>query len=753
MDDDTLAEQKKISDKVSYWLAQIGDARKREDTYRKEARKIVDIYEGKHADKTQYNILYSNTDTLAPALYNTTPRPVVQRRYKDEDTIGKAASAVTQRVLEYTLDDGEQEYSTFDDLMRASVLEGLVPGRGLTRFKFEADVKGEEGAEEVSGEKVCGEEIPWDRFIHGFGKKWNQVPWQGVEHHMTKEELVKNFGIEAAEKVNMADTEVGADDNDEQKSDATGEEANSKLSCVYEIWSKLDRKVYFLCAGLPEEFLKVVDDPLKLAGFYPWPKPLSFVQKISTLVPVPLYRMYEDQAKELNLITVRLNKLIAACRVRGMFNTQVEGIADALKAEDNVLTPAANVAALGNIGAALEQAIWLFPIDKVIGVIQQLYVARQQIKSVIFEITGIADIMRGSSQASETLGAQEIKNQWGTLRLKRVQKEVQRYVRDCLRIVAELSVTKLPQDTIRAMTGLPYPTQAEKQQAQQQLQQMQQEAAMMAQQAQASGQPPQQPPPPPPELTKILELPAWEDILKGLKNDITRSYRIDIETNSTVDAEATEDKQNISELLNAMAQFLNGVAPLIEQGIMPFEAAKTMLMTIARRFRFGTDVEDALKMMAAPQPKADPKAEVEKAKMAIEQQRAQQDMKMKEMDMQQKQAEMQFQASQKQQDAALAQQKHQMEMAAMTMEMQLKQKEFEFKMAELEMKAAVQKASAEANMQNTMMTAATNAQAGQIKNQQLQQGAQIKDKQAKDAAALKEKQMKQAAAAPKPGQK
>jgi hypothetical protein len=83
--------------------------------------------------------------------------------------------------------------------------------------------------------------------------------------------------------------------------------------------------------------------------------------------------------------------------------------------------------------------------------------------------------------ASETATAQNIKNQWGTLRLKKMQKEVMRYCRDCLRIMLEISVTKFGQDTVAAMTGMQLPTNAEKQQAQQQVQMIQQQAAMAAQ--------------------------------------------------------------------------------------------------------------------------------------------------------------------------------------------------------------------------------------------------------------------------------
>jgi len=264
-------------------------------------------------------------------------------------------------------------------------------------------------------------------------------------------------------------------------------------------------------------------------------------------------------------------------------------------------------------GQTLEKAIWLMPLEKLVAVLQQLYVQRQQVKQVIYEITGISDILRGASVASETATAQNIKNQWGTLRLKKMQKQVARYVRDCLRIMGEIAMTKFSQQTLSQMTGLQFPTAQQKQQAQAMLQQLQ----MQAQQPQVPGQPPA----PPPQILAAAQLPSWEEVMGLLANDLQRNYRIDIETNSTVDAEATEDKANMGEFLNAVAQFMNGVAPLVQQGTMPFDAAKSILLAVTRRYRFGPEVEDELKKMQPPQPQgngadAKAKADLEAAKLS-----------------------------------------------------------------------------------------------------------------------------------------
>jgi hypothetical protein len=242
---------------------------------------------------------------------------------------------------------------------------------------------------------------------------------------------------------------------------------------------------------------------------------------------------------------------------------------------------------------------------------------------VIFEIMGLADIMRGASQASETLGAQEIKQAWGGLRLKRTQKEVQRYARDLFRMMLEIAATKFTEETWAKMTGLPYLTAAQvaetvalMQALQQQMQTQPQPQPQQGQEAQPNQL--QQ------QLQKAqqqLQTPKWADVLAMLRDDMMRAYRIDIETNSTVEPEAVEDQKNIAEVMNALGQFLNGVSPLVQQGVMPFQGAQAMMLAIVRRFRFGDEIEEYIKQMQAPKPPDDGKAAAEQAKAQMEQQK------------------------------------------------------------------------------------------------------------------------------------
>jgi len=640
------AEKRTVSEAVRFWKNEISAARKREKEYIKEGQRVRAIYSGEKRGRVPFNILYSNTETLLPALFGTTPKPVVQRRFKDADPNGKAAAMAGQRCLEFLLDTNLEEYETFDATMRDVTLDALLPGRGLSRVKYEADIvdvpqdddeaEGDtddspdgndqddaptgspELAQEAQSspakayETVCTETVPWDRVYFGYAKKWSKVPWVAFEHHMDRPEAEKMFGVRVAAQMvfTPGDEDTNGDDWDgERKKEREDQKSERKTCLVYEIWHKKARKVRFVSPTYPEGYLKEEDDPLDLTGFYPVPKPMRFLAKTEDLSATALYTLYENQATELNKISIRINRIVEAIKVRGAYDGSLgDTLNDLLKQDDNSMIAAENASSI-RLEGGLDKYIWFMPLEQLVAVLQQLYQARNECKQIIYEVTGLSDIIRGASVASETATAQNIKNQWGSLRIKMLQNEVRRYVRDTLRLMLEVAAKQFSVETFAQMTGLPYVTAEQKAQAQ-----------ALIQAAQIAGQPLD--PQTQAQIGQVMAAPDWDSVLALLKNDLSRAYRIDIETNSTVEVNEQEDKQNIAEAMGAMGQFVNGITPLVEQGIMPFAAAQSMLLAIVRRFRFGTEVEEEIKAMQPPQPKPDPKIEEKQAELLADKEKA-----------------------------------------------------------------------------------------------------------------------------------
>ena len=84
---------------------------------------------------------------------------------------------------------------------------------------------------------------------------------------------------------------------------------------VWEIWCKNTKTVIWWCAAYTEGLLKEVPDPLKLTGFYPCPRPLYGTMTTDSLIPVPDYTLYQDQAKQIDRLTRRISVLSKAVQI------------------------------------------------------------------------------------------------------------------------------------------------------------------------------------------------------------------------------------------------------------------------------------------------------------------------------------------------------------------------------------------------------------------------------------------------------
>lgn len=610
------------------WKNELQLAERRFQAWWKEADQCYEIYEGESQQQNSYNVLWSNTEVLRPALYNSKPTPDVRRRFRDADTLGKTVSKVLQRALDYTVDDYENE--DFDDEMKSSVLDMLITGRGKARVKYvpvfvpmpvtpDSMAMGQPDAtppalesptemptapdtgvaaqaappEMVGDESAKCEYVHYKDYLHGPGKKWSEVPWEAYRHKLDRDELVQMFGPEIGGAVPLDEAQKDEKTEDKDLND------QQRTAEVWEIWDKRTRAVVFINKQFEDGPLLNAPDPLQLAGFFPGPKPLYAIETTRTLIPIPPYRLYKKQAQELNKITRRIDVITEHLKVRGAYAAGITEIGNILKLGDGEMAPIVNVTGLGAAGG-LDKALWMMPIDTLAAALQQLYVAREQQKQVIAEITGLSDIIRGSTDPNETKGAQQLKSQWGTLRLQRLQREVQRFARDLIRLLGEIISQQFSPEKLQAITQVELPTPEQKMQAEQVIQQAQAAQSAPPQVDPATGQP-MPPPGPPPEAVEMLEQPTWNDVMGVLQSDELRGYKVDVETDSTVAETIDRDMAGLSEILQALGQFLQIVGPMVQQGFLPIDAAKEIALTICRRARLGTAVEDQIQSIGGQQ--------------------------------------------------------------------------------------------------------------------------------------------------------
>ncbi len=601
------------------WLDRINQADKAEKQWRIRAGKIIKKYRSDDGVDLQgnrqsesFNILWSNVETLAPALYNRTPKPDIRRRYADKDPIAKAISEVLTRASEYTF-----ETERFDQVMQYAVHDALLVGRGVARIRYEpvfaeheepdGDVdddayesegdseessEGDEREEsddesepdELSSERVCFDHVQWDDFRCEPCRNWSDVTWIAFRLFLTRQELVSRFG-EAGEYVPCDHTsrESSTGTPNSPNNSDRDEENRGK---VWEIWDKTSRRVIFIAPeadgndGKHGMTLLEQDDPLSLTGFFPVPQPFYTTEDPSSLIPVPDYEIYSILADDLDRTTKRIIHLTKSLKVAGIYDASLPELQNLYGDGDARLEPSQNTMALIERGG-LANAIWFAPLEPQIVALRELYQHREIIKQSIYEVTGVSDIMRGQTMASETATAQQIKGQWGGLRLQRRQRDVQRFARDLLRLAVEVMAECFSPETLTAMTGLQFPTAEQK--------------AMAQSVVSAGGQLPA-------ELQEIMVKPSWEELLQVMRNDLILSYRIDIETDSTIAPDAAAEQQAMAELMTGVSNFVATIGPAVASGYLPVDVAKSLLLMAVRRFKAGPAIEGEIEKIQQPAP-------------------------------------------------------------------------------------------------------------------------------------------------------
>lgn len=597
------------------WLREISLAGAHEKKWRERAEKVIKRYRDEEASesdenrKPRFNILFANTEVLRGVIYQKTPVADVRRRFLDKDQVGREAAQVLQRSLSFCVDSYD-----FDGVMGQVVEDYLLPGRGLAKVKYVPTfgpmvddagqpMIGEDGKpmQQVVYETVETDYVEWDMVRISPAKRWSKVRWVAFGELLTRDELIKQFGEDIGKRCTL----------DWAPKDKEQEDEIFKRALVWTIWDKTAKKVHVVSKGMPDQRLSSVDDPLNLQGFFPCPKPVYSIKTTNTMIPLPEYVQYQDQAMELDNLTARIEHLTDALRRRGVYDGGFPELEKLANAGDNEFISVENYASLSEKGG-LDKAILEAPIETIAKVIVHLMQQREAVKQTIYEVTGLADVVRGISQASETLGAQQLKARYANSRTGPRQKDIEKFARDLFRMKAEIIAEKFSPQTLAQMTGFDLAMDDNEKQT----------LTINAQAAEQQGQPV------PPALAGKLKKPTWEQVMKILRDDKLRGFRVDIETDSTVQPDAMEEQKNRVELLGAVTQFITGAAPAVQSGALPMAVAKEMLSFGVRGFKVSPQLEDALDQIGGQEeqkqdPAKDQAKQAAMAKEAAEVQKAQ----------------------------------------------------------------------------------------------------------------------------------
>ncbi len=702
------------------YLAEIDLFEAETKDYLERGRKIIERYRDERNDVVRnvprFALLWSNIQTTLPIYYAQTPKADVQRRFKDQDPVGRVACQIAERALDYSIECDDR----FDRTMRQAVEDFALVGRGLSWQRYvphfrgidqRVDLKaswemGDEGLQvsnETSGDEADGylsdpdgnkfgveeaerdevgfyinrqtdildyeetidDHVNWEDFGHNSGARvWEEayIIWRKV--YMTRDELHARF-----------DATYGKDEVSEIPLDyepkAVGKYPTTvkdlfRKACVYEMWDKSKLKVAWVHKACKKP-LDCRDDPLHLSEFYPCPKPIFATMTSNTLIPIPDFAQYQDQAGEIDNVTSRIKIIEKAIKVRGLYPGNVDAVRQLLaNADENdmIALDQASISSIMNNGGNLDKIVYFWPVDILVKCLEVLIKLRTQLIEDVYQITGFGDILRGVSAPRETATTSRVKSQWGSLRVNDRQREIQRFARDCLRIKFEIIFNHYEDDTIWKIASAENIPEIGRDQSRGTLD--------------------------PNTMQPNLYGVVFSKALALLRDSSLRAFRVDIETDSTMAPDDASEKQAFTEYLGALGAFFQQVAPVLQNAPEFAPYFGEVLMRGGRLFKAASSMESTLESAVAQftqkamQPKPPtPEQQAAQVKAQSEQMRAQADMQIAQMDGQTAQVQGAVKAhtaqvqgavntQRAQQDLVVSQQEHGMTMQQMDAEHAMK---------------------------------------------------------------------------------
>lgn len=565
MADDTNVQSTVTEYSGKWWCQQLEEVEKELNTrWRDGADRIVNRYLDDREDETagcarKYNIFWANVQIVKSALYATPPKPAVTRQFGDQkDDVARVAALILERILSFDLNgDDSKTHRAFNN----GVEDRLIPGAGQVWARYEVETeKYEVPAQTVphpvtgmpvevspatQAERITKEEAPidyvhWRDFLWSPARTWEEVWWVARRVWMKKKNFIKVFGQELYDEIKQ-----NTDTEGDRKAHAPKGFTKGRVE-VFEIWCEDTNKVYWVSRHA-DDVLKEMDDPLQLEGFFPCPEPLLATHTTNSLIPRADYTLAADQYEELDILNDRIATLTKALRVVGVYDKDQTELKQLLTGGEFAMVPVDNWAMLAEKNGLKGTVDW-FPVDVISGVLEKLMLQRQTVIQQIYELTSIADIMRGASNPRETLGAQKLKSQYSSVRLQLTQQAVAKWIRESLRLRAEIICRHWQPETIAHCSQIQWT-----------------ESAQLAPQA-----------------------------IQLLKDYTSAEYRIDVTEESLSLADYNAERELRSEYLIAVGQFLSQAGQMVEAYPQAIPYILKMIAWVTAAFRGAQDIETVL---------------------------------------------------------------------------------------------------------------------------------------------------------------
>jgi len=523
-----MAQEPTVSSKA--WITELQVAEKELRKFWERGRKVIKRYMDDldtnvavTNNTERFNIFWANIAVLKASLYANPPKPLVKRDFDDfADDAARVASIMMQRLLSQGF---EKPDSDTNATFKQCTEDRLLPGLAQVWMRYVPEIKEEEIKAEseitdpdepitmstIVNETVATDYVYWEDFWWAPARSWNEVRWVARRVWMTKAEFKQRFPARFTNLVSWTKKDH-AKFADRVTPDTMGIDKTE----VFEIWHLTTKTVHWVSRSCDYQ-LDESADPLEIEGFFPCPKPLLATHTTSSLVPKADYLMVQSQYRRLDNLSARIGLLEDAVQASGVYDKANKELGQLLSNNLNKMVPVDNWAMFAEKGGMKGCVDW-FPLEMIVNALEKLHESKITAKAELYELTGISDIMRGESAPRETLGAQQMKSQYSSVRLQFVQNEVAEFIQGALKIKASIISNHFQLETIIRNSNI--------------------------------------------ELTPDADLAV--EAAQLIKNEWANCYRVQVFADTLAIPDYNSERAGRVEFITAAGQFISQIMPLIE---------------------------------------------------------------------------------------------------------------------------------------------------------------------------------------------
>ena len=647
-----MSEDKKVEEisreDVRFWHKWIPAAKKAAEVQWADAEAAYKEYErlgredgvGDKNVRRGYPIYTTSCKTLEAAYYSQTPKVRSKRLYGIEDELALTMSLIVDRAGEYLIKNGgfddamvaargdyihagsattQVVYTTETEPVRVPLSKVEVPDEEITdgaKVKseaqyaeedgniYEGEVFEDEGGYFYNGVKAKEETqkimlMPClydERLFTPTAKTQAEITEWAYKFCLSYDEAEEKFnrnedGTSKGRMLPYTSLKDSEDKTSEYQDNENGAVTYEKVLEGWECYCFHTKKVYWVSEKFKENFLAIEKDPYGLRGFIPSPRLALSNKHRKNLFCTPGYVYLEATINQLHLLYFRIFRLIDGIRRRALVwggSPELIAALNDLEGEDYLTASSINeILEKGGI----ENLIVFVPVKELVDALSECMKIEEHFKQNFYEWFRLPDILRGVSDAQETLGAQEIKTDAATDGFRYDKKQIINLARDSAEIMLDMALGVWSDEKFAKVCGYEYLEPGD------------------------PGTPPTPPGPPTPENPEGApgdpgspptrgHKERFFEALTKLRNDEERIVRIDFETDSSSFRDEAREITKHQMIADTTIKGLEAISRIAEPKQM--HIAMKMLLGTLNSMGGSTQTEDLLKSV-----EADLKAEME----------------------------------------------------------------------------------------------------------------------------------------------